>query len=318
MKIRSTLNQIEVDSPAKVNLFLEILGKRSDGFHELETVMTTVGVFDSLRFCSRDDDQINLTIVGDGFSAASTDEIPTDERNLIVKALLLLRAKIEQSDANRAGEKSKFSFGCDVELDKRIPSEAGLGGASSNAAAALLAGNLLWNAGFSLEALAGLAAQIGSDVPFFLYGGAALCRGRGEKITPLECSAGLPLVIVKPAGGLSTAKVFGKVAGAFGSNSSERAIQSVASGKPQLVGNSLFNRLQAVAVQLSEDIALMADAFQGVDCLGHQMSGSGTSYFGVFSSAGSARRAARTLSSRLPTTKILYGQTLSPNVYIAT
>ncbi len=320
MKIRSTLNQVEVDSPAKVNLFLEILGKRSDGFHELETVMSTVNVFDSIRFCRRDDDEINLTLVNRG-SSGTHESIPTDDRNLIVKALRLLRARIQQHGEENHAEtisNTRRPLGCDITLDKRIPSEAGLGGASSNAVAALLAGNLLWKAGLSIECLDELAAQIGSDVPFFLYGGTALCRGRGEKITPLECPAGLSLVIVKPQGGLSTAKVFGNVAGAFGSKSSDLAIQSVASGHPNLIASSLFNRLQSVAIQMSSDIVRTADAFENIDCLGHQMSGSGTGYFGVFPTVRSARRAARTLSSRLPNARILFGQTLCPNVYTAT
>ena len=178
MKIGSAINQFEIIAPAKINLFLEIHGKRHDGFHELETVMSTVNLYDRLRFRLRGDDQIRLSIANRHSRDFGSVHIPDDDRNLVVKALKLLRS--------RSSAPSNHALGCDVTLFKKIPAEAGLGGASSNAAAALIAGNQFWDLGFSRNQLEGMAAELGSDVPFFLSGGAAICRGRGEKVTPLR------------------------------------------------------------------------------------------------------------------------------------
>jgi len=162
---------MQISAPAKVNLYLELLGKRSDGFHELETIMTTVSLFDQLSFTANSTGQLELSIhMPESLNhqsaiATAAEPIPTDERNLVIKSLLLLRRLKNETDADVRG--------MDVRLIKRIPSSAGLGGASSNAAAALIAGNALWNLNLSPERLHESAAEIGSDVPFFLEGGMA-------------------------------------------------------------------------------------------------------------------------------------------------
>ena len=161
-----TSSTVQISAPAKVNLFLEILGKRSDGFHELATVMTSVSLFDQIQFSPNESGKIQLTISFADSKRSETD-IPVDQKNLIVSSLLKLR------DTYGSPE-----MGMDVVLDKRIPAAAGLGGASSNAAAAIVAGDLAWKLELSMMDRSELAAQIGSDVPFFLYGGTALCRTR--------------------------------------------------------------------------------------------------------------------------------------------
>ena len=171
---------LELPSHAKVNLWLRILGRREDGFHEVETRLVKVGVADTVSLALADAaDGIRLTCNVPG--------IPTDDSNLAIKALKAFEA--------RAG----VSRGWIVHLEKRIPHGAGLGGGSSNAAAVLKAANQLLDNPLSMEALLEIAASIGSDVPCFLLDTpAADGTGRGEKVVPVEFPWRLPLVLIKP------------------------------------------------------------------------------------------------------------------------
>ena len=299
MKIRRHENQLDINSPSKVNLTLELLEKRADGFHELETVMTTINLCDRIRFTPRDDSKLSLKL-HTGFDAIpDQDEIPVDERNLIIKALQLVR------------QSAGIDRGMSVGLLKRIPSQAGLGGASGNAAAALIAANELWKLNWSLEKLQSLGAELGSDVPFFLTGGAAICRGRGEKITPVLCPSRFWLVIAKPPVGLSTAKVYQEARVPDESLSSDPILSAMASADSSSVGHFMFNRLEHFAASLSPWIVQLQKIFQQLNCQGHQLSGSGTSYFGIFANFKSASLAAKYLSNRLPMVKIFTSHTLS-------
>jgi len=309
-------NQLRVSAPAKVNLYLELLGKRPDGFHELETIMTTVSLFDQLSFSSNRSGRLNLSMElveparsagrdnRDGIADTQNELIPTDERNLIIKALILLRRIASQNNSEGTGTDRNGVPGMDVQLKKRIPSAAGLGGASSNAAAALLAGNKLWNLHLSHQQLAEAAAEIGSDVPFFLTGGMAMCRGRGEKVSAIQSPAGLSILIAKPPVGLSTPRVFSQCRLPATPRSSMQAIASVQTGRADLIAGSLLNRLQPAAAGLLEEIGKLEDEFSELPCLGHQMSGSGTSYCGLFRNRAIARAAATRLSARWPALKV--------------
>ena len=309
MKIGSADNQIEIYAPAKVNFFLEIRGKRQDGFHDLETVMSTVSLYDGLRFRPRKDDQIRLSIIKSNSPELKEVQIPSDQGNLVVKALGLLQS--------RSSSESVRPLGCDISLFKKIPSEAGLGGASSNAAAALIAGCKMWGLDFSRQQLVEIASELGSDVPFFLFNGAAVCRGRGEKITPIRARSGLSIVIAKLPAGLKTGPVFSHCEVPSIPKSATESIASIAGGRFNAIARSLFNRLQPVASQMTEEVGILAEAFQEINCPGHQMSGSGTSYFGIFPSFHVARQAARTLSARLPDARITHVQTLGPSYQLA-
>jgi len=174
-------------SPAKINIFLKVLGKRPDGFHELVTLIQAIDLGDTLSFSLSDQDKLTCT------DAA----IPTDGRNLIARAVDLFR------------DKTGFNEKVSIHLDKRIPHEAGLGGGSSNAATALWAMNELSGNNISLQQLMQWGGELGSDVPFFLSTGTAYCTGRGEKILSLSPPKGPALTLVKPPLGLSTPKVFG-------------------------------------------------------------------------------------------------------------
>lgn len=303
-------NQLRILAPAKVNLYLELLGKRPDGFHELETIMTTVSLFDHLSFTANRSGQLRLSVqmaedgspVGRGDS--SSELIPTDHRNLIIKALILLKKIGSNNSAGESKENEVEAAGMDVQLLKCIPSSAGLGGASSNAAAALIAGNILWNLQLSREQLSEAAAEIGSDVPFFLDGGMAMCRGRGEKIEAIEAPAGLNFVIAKPPAGLSTPSVFGQCQLPDEPSQSTCALAGVQSGRPDQIAGSMLNRLQPAAGRLLNEIGKLEEVFSELPCLGHQMSGSGSSYFGVFRNRRCANAAAARLSAQWPALKI--------------
>src|SRR5262245_17360065 len=167
-------------APAKLNLILDVLGRRADGFHAVETLMVPVRLADSISFTALNPQcditlgeiRLNVGYGGPLHGLPELQQIPTGSRNLIVRALRLLQ------------ERSGCELGARVELVKRIPAGAGLGGGSSDAATALRLANHAWGIQWSSDRLAELAADIGSDVPFFLYGGAAICRGRGEQVRP--------------------------------------------------------------------------------------------------------------------------------------
>lgn len=162
---------------AKINLGLRILGKRDDGFHEIETIFQTISLKDEI--------EINL-LDNDIILSSNSPSCPADQTNLVFKAASLLK------------QHTMTSKGCQINLDKKIPVGAGLGGGSSNAATTLVALNTIWNTGLSTKNLIKLAAHLGSDVPFFINGGTALGQGRGEKLSRITTSVDYWGVLVCP------------------------------------------------------------------------------------------------------------------------
>lgn len=280
---------VRVRAPAKLNLFFEVLSKRSDGFHEIETLMTPIDLFDDLSFSANDSGCVSLdcTWAGpntkDGDSTLGT--LPAAEDNLAWRAVRLLQEQVN------------VALGGHLELVKRIPSAAGLGGGSSDAAAALVAANAAWKLGLSRETLSHLGAELGSDVPFFLYDGAAVCRGRGELIEPVAGIGTLHAVVIRPPEGLSTAAVYGRCRAAALPVAVGSLIEQLRSGAWQS-GMKLVNRLQVAAEEISDWIVRLRKEFTRLGCVAAQMSGSGSSYFGIFASARAARRAGALLRSR--------------------
>jgi 4-diphosphocytidyl-2-C-methyl-D-erythritol kinase len=285
-------DRIEILAPAKINVFLEILGKRQDGFHELETVMSPVSIYDSLVLSPRTDSRLILNArwsreLETSLSARDR-SLPPPEQNLVFRALAALR---EKAGCNR---------GVDVELIKRIPAQAGLGGASSDAAAALKAGNQLWRLGLTAHELAELAAGLGSDVSFFLGTRPAVCRGRGERIEPLHALPPLAVVLVRPPEGLSTPAVYQRCQIPESPEDSARLIHSWRQGNLVELGRQLINRLQAAAAGLSEWMTRLQRAFADACCPGYLMTGSGSTWFGICHHARHARAVAARLRSQLP------------------
>jgi len=289
MFVRRRGSAIEVLAPAKLNLFLEVLAKRPDGYHEIETLMTPVSLFDTLTLTDAADGRIELeteTSADAGVAAAGDEALPQGTANIVVRALELLR------------QRSGCERGARVRLIKRIPMAAGMAGGSTDAAAALAAANLVWNLGWSDRQLAEVAAEIGSDVPFFFARTAAVCRGRGEKIEPLTGLPPLDFVVVKPPTGLSTAAVYKACNPGDGSRKSGPLVETWQAGKTIDLGGLLHNRLQPAAESLNGSILALAQELQTQGTLGHRMSGSGTSYFALCRNARHARRLAATLACR--------------------
>jgi 4-diphosphocytidyl-2-C-methyl-D-erythritol kinase len=277
-------------TPAKLNLYLEILGRRDDGFHELDTLMTPVRIFDHLRWSPLQDDRPA------GFSLAYhpatpphlAAAAPADSANLVWRAFHAL------------GRAAGIEPWGNATLLKRIPVQAGLGGASSDAAAALVLANAAWQVNYSRRRLAALAAELGSDVPFFLAGGAAVCRGRGEQVTPIAGIPRLHVVVAKPPAGVSTAAAYGSLqapamtaAAARDSQAHvEQLLQDLQHGALARAARNMVNRLEDAAAGLCPWIARLRDAFADCSVLGRQMTGSGSAYFAIVRSAREARRVA--------------------------
>ena len=182
---------MQLRAPAKINLSFRILGRREDWFHEIETLMAPVSLYDELSLTIlRNDQQIEF--------ACDDASLPSGDDNLAVRAARLF--------FNRTGRRA----GLKIELRKAIPHGAGLGGGSSDAASVLLGLNRQLNAGLRTDELTAMAAEIGSDVPFFIYESPAMCRGRGERVTPASLMEALPLLLVKPAFGVPTPWAYGR------------------------------------------------------------------------------------------------------------
>lgn len=182
---------MQLHAPAKVNLSFRIRGRRADGFHEIETLMARVSLQDTLTITRRDDAE-KVNFVCDDKS------LPTGEDNLVVRAARLFFQATNAQECVR------------IELQKRIPHGAGLGGGSSDAATTLLGLNRMFESPLSKERLRELAAEIGSDVPFFIFESAAKCSGRGELVEPVKLESPLRLLLLKPTFGVPTPWAFGR------------------------------------------------------------------------------------------------------------
>jgi len=291
---RSTVGWF-VQAPAKLNLFFEVLGKRGDGYHEIETLMVPVGLYDTLTFEEDASGQILFECRGTCRESRTGDDVavaeaspavlPASRENLVVRAVDLFRCRAE------------VRRGARLRLVKRIPIAAGLGGGSSDAAAALVAANEGWHVGWPRSELSKLAAELGSDVPFFLADGPAVCRGRGERIEPVPVVGSMALALVYPPAGLSTAAVYGACQPASAPKPIDPILQSLRRGDWAEVGRGLFNRLQPAARELSVWIRRLEDVVSREDCMGHLMSGSGTCYFALCRHMRHARRVARRLQA---------------------
>ena len=288
MLSRQHRQSLVIRTPAKLNLFLEILGRRPDGFHELETLMVTVGIYDTLTFREEVSGEIRLRCFGSTVSEPSdgvlTDEVPDGRENLVFRAAELLR--------NHAG----VDRGVSIELNKRIPVAAGLAGGSSDAAATLAGLNRLWQLGLTASDLEQLASQLGSDVGFFLgETSAAVCRGRGEQVNPIVVPVGMHFVIARPGRGLSTALVYKNCRPSPQPTNCQRLVECLRQGRLDGVGRHFQNALQAPAEQLNSDVTMLKTFFSKQPVLGHMMTGSGSAYFALCAN----RRQSQRLAARL-------------------
>lgn len=260
--------RLVLTAAAKVNLVLEILGKRPDGYHEIATVMQAVDLAD--RLVLEDADALALFAEGG---------VPSDGSNLALRAAAALRTA--------AG----VDRGVRITLAKRIPVAAGLGGGSADAAAVLVGLNRLWGLRWPRTRLGEVAASLGSDVPFFLWGGAALATGRGERIEPVQAGA-WSLVLVSPPFGVPTAEAYGRVTPALWTDGARvrRMVEALRQRRPARIAASLYNGLEGAVAPAHPEIERMKAALVAAGALGAAMSGSGPTVFGVARSFEHARQ----------------------------
>ncbi len=245
--------QIKLFSPAKVNLFLRVVGRREDGYHNLASLFQAIDLCDTLEFELASSDQL----------LCDYPHIPKDSSNLVWRAANLFR------------KKSALDFKIKVTLQKRIPKEAGLGGGSSNAATTLWALNQLFDTPFSEDELRSFAAEIGSDIPFFFSSGRAYCTGRGECVRSLPYQASHVGLIVKPEVGLSTAEVFSRLSILeCSSKDPEELLSTFCSG-----GSDYLNDLEKPAFAMVPILKDLKERLLQAGCHSVILTGSGTAFF---------------------------------------
>jgi 4-diphosphocytidyl-2-C-methyl-D-erythritol kinase len=278
-QLRRAVGSLTLFSPAKINLYLRIVDKRPDGYHELETVMLPLDFGDEIVLHSHKTD-LKLT--------CNDPRLPTDDTNLALRA------------AKKLTEAFRLKKGAKIDLIKRTPLAAGLGGGSSNAAITLLGLNQLWKLNATDEKLHALAATLGSDINFFMAGGAALCRGRGERIESIPCKFSGAILLVNPGFGISTKWAYESWARAAAESRltappPEVSLLLRALAEDDLAGISqcLFNSLEAPSIRKFPVLELIKDAMRDGGAAGALMSGSGATVFGLFPNAKLAKASAR-------------------------
>ena len=276
------MTTIKERANAKINLYLDVLSKRDDGFHEVKTVMHSVKFGDEITVTAIPSDKtlVKLNVIGARF-------LPTDTRNLAVRAAMLFL------------ERAKLSAEVTITLVKRIPIAAGLAGGSSDAAAVLRAMNKIYGKLFSIPALSAISAELGSDVVYCLYGKTALCEGRGEKITRIPVSIDAAFVIAIANERVSTPNAYKELDRIYSDFSSDKKtsgeekypalIDSVKNGKIDPRG--LYNVFEEAVLPVCEGASKIKEELVRLGATAALMSGSGPSVFGVFNNIEAAKTA---------------------------
>lgn len=268
------MDTLNIKAYAKLNLFLDITSKRPDGYHELKTVMQSISLCDELEF---------TLCEGAGIEIECDEKaVPRDENNLIWKGIMAVISY------------AYFQPGCKirVKLKKNIPSQAGMGGASADCAAAIAAMDKLFVLGLSEEELITAAKMCGADVPFCITGGTRLCEGIGEKMTALSSLGKVCYAAVKPECSISTPQAYKSFdcGGCFAKGNYDRFSKAM-QDSPQALGSALYNAF--TTVDLPEDIVLAKDMLIRGGAFGAEMTGSGSAVFGVFDDEEKALKAAQ-------------------------
>ncbi len=263
--------QILEKAPAKINLSLDVLHKREDGFHEVEMVMTTIDLADRIELTYKSDGKIQVE--------SESRFVPNDERNLAYRAAKLLK------------DRYRVSHGVKIFIEKNIPVAAGLAGGSSDAAAVLRGLNRLWGLNASMKELAELGAEIGSDVSFCVYGGTALATGRGEKIQHLPAPPPCWVVLAKPSVGVSTHSIYQALSleNAFHPDTAAM-VEALRTDSFERICSEVGNTLEAVTVGLHAEVDQIKEQMRqgGADAV--LMSGSGPTVFSLVAQDARAQR----------------------------
>jgi 4-diphosphocytidyl-2-C-methyl-D-erythritol kinase len=277
VKGRLLVVALSIDAPAKINLHLQVVGRRPDWFHELRTLLQCIDLADRLEATALPSGQLELSVEPRGAA-------PEDDGNLVLRAARALQQQLGASPGAR------------LRLHKQIPAGAGLGGGSSDAAAALVLLDQLWSAGLPPSTLHLLAAELGSDVPFFLYGGLALGVGRGEEIYPLADLPSLGVVVVMPEIEIETAEVYRRLPEELTWRRPESSVYSFSAGlDTDLYWGGVRNDLQAIVTAGWPEVADALESLQSLSPVHAAVTGSGAAVFALFPEPDQARQAAAEL-----------------------
>lgn len=275
---------ISVRGYAKINLHLDITGRRSDGYHTVNTVMQTISLCDTVTVSLREDERFFVTCNMEG--------VPTDEKNLAVKAALLLRETLGKR------------FGANIDILKKIPMAAGLAGGSADAAATLVALNRLLGTPYSLDQLCDMGSTLGADVPFCIVGGTRFADGKGEILHPFPKMPECSIVIACEGEGVSTPwayrrldEAYGNFEAEFGYQAKELSTLETALKEKDLrkISRAMYNIFESCVLSERPIAAEIRSIFLSCGALGAMMSGSGPSVFGIFLSEDAAKFALQAL-----------------------
>lgn len=254
--------KVLLKAPAKINLSLDVLHKRPDGYHEVEMIMTTIDLADRIELTLLSQDTIKIT--------SQNRFVPDDQRNLAYQAAKLLKDKFQVKE------------GVQINIEKTIPVAAGLAGGSSDAAATLRGLNKLWKLGLSMDELAVLGAEIGSDVSFCVYGGTALATGRGEKIEHLPAPPSCWVVLAKPLIGVSTADIYRRLQmNGVSHPNTAGMIEAIRQQDFTGVCKNVGNVLEDVTLNVYPEVAQIKDQMHRFGADAVLMSGSGPTVFAL-------------------------------------
>ena len=259
------MSSIELKSRAKINLSIDVLGKREDGYHLVDMIMQTIGLYDIINIKEIDIDGINIK--------SNSGDIPLNENNIVYKAAKLLK------------DKFNIEKGIEIFIEKNIPVAAGMAGGSSNAAAVLVGLNKLWNLDLSEAKLQEIGLKLGADVPFCITGNAALAQGIGEELSYIKgLSKDTFILVCKPNLFVSTKDVY---EGLDLKNIKNRPdnnllIECLKNGNIKLLAENMVNVLETVTSKMHEDIKYIENIMLDNNALGSMMSGSGPTVFGLF------------------------------------
>lgn len=259
------VNSLKALCPAKINITLDVIGKREDGYHNVVMVMQAVSLFDEVTVTKNDKKNIEIK--------TNLNYVPTDERNVAFKAA---KAFFEKTGIKNDG--------IQIKINKKIPVAAGLAGGSTNAAGVIVLLNKLYNAGLSSEAMVQIGLSVGADVPFCLMGGTALAEGLGEILTPLKALPQCFFVLAKPKQSVSTPEVYREIDKKQITEHPDTngVVDCLHNGDLNGIAKRLFNVMEGVSVKICPEIENLKSAILDFSPLGVVMSGSGPTVFGVF------------------------------------
>lgn len=274
------MEYIKLKSRAKINLTLDVVAKRDDGYHDLEMIMQTVSLYDSIFIKKAEKDGIVIK--------TNLYYLPTDERNITFKAAKLIK------------EEFGIHEGVYIELTKRIPVAAGLAGGSGNCAAVIKGMNRLFNLNLSMEKMMELGARLGSDVPYCLMEGTALAQGRGEVLTTLAPCPEFYVLLAKPDISVSTAYVYKnlKLNEVKSHPNTNAVLEAIARGDKDGIGQGLSNVLETVTIPYKPIVGEIKKFIENQGSLGVLMSGSGPTVFALFDKKEAAKEAAKKVKDK--------------------